>query len=370
MNFNEFITLGLENPVSDLRKPFNEMAYAELALSKAKAIYPLIRAITTAKITRNSTFYPAESMLNIGLEKEAPTGYLSFLYPYARPVITEHRLQDDGSIKGDEPIGRIVSSFWKGHTSEKATGLKPGFIEGDGALYLVPAITDPEGIRKISGGIYQTVSIGTKVKSAIESVTGVDLANPKEGDELPQWRPGTVVEDKKGNRQLSFLTMDGIEGRELSFVNAPSDTHAQIQKKDLGKSGIRLLTGHKTREGVKFYDISTREQVFVESTNINSESFENSYDFSENTAAPTYKITTEAYETTIKIDSFVEFSGIFGNIEGKVVNIYTDGVIESSTIKLQASPSNPVARIRIYKDGKPTKIFVNKNTAVLLQKEK
>ncbi len=371
MKFNEYINLKLKDPVSDLDKPFNEMAYADLALGKAKAIYPLIRAITTNKLTQNCTLYPASCMLEAGENESAPNGYLSFLYPYAKPVITEHRLQDEMfGTKADEPIGRIVSAYWKGHTSEKAEGLKPGFVEGDGALYLVPAITDPEGIRKVTSGIYQTVSIGTSVSSVIESVTGYDLANLKDNESAPEWRPGSIVADDKGNKQLSYLEVRKITGRELSFVNAPSDTHAQIQKRDLGKDGLRLLTGLKTKEGVKFYDIKTREQVFVESTNINCENFQNSYEMGEKSVSPNFKVVGDVADSDLAIDNMVEFSTMFGTTTGKIVNIYSEGEVKYAGITLQASPSNPVARIRVYKEGQPTKIFVNKNIAVLLQKEK
>lgn len=370
MKFNEFVNLKLENPVSNLRKPFNEMAYADLALDKAKAIYPLIRAITTSKLTQNCTFYPSSCMTEAGENEAAPNGYLSFLYPYAKPVITEHRLQDEMFNKADEPIGRIVSAYWKGHTSEQATGLKPGFIEGDGALYLVPAITDPEGIRKVTSGIYQTVSIGTSVSSVVESVTGYDLANLKDNEATPEWKPGTIIEDDKGNKKLSYLEVRKITGRELSFVNAPSDTHAQIQKRDLGKDGLRLLTGLKTKEGVKFYDIKTREQVFVENVNINSETFQNSYELAEKSVSPNFKVVGDLSDSDLAIDSMVEFTTMFGTTSGKIVNIYSEGEVKYAGITLQASPSNPVARIRVYKEGQPTKIFVNKNIAVLLQKEK
>ena len=373
MKFNEFVELGLENPLSNLNKPFNELAYADLKLESAKAIYPLIRAISTAKLTRNYTYYPMESMTEIGTEKESPKGYLSFLYPYARPVITEHRLQDNSKagIKGDEPIGRVVAAYWKGHTSEKATGGRPGFVEGDGALYLVPAITSPTGIEKVTTGIYQTVSIGTKVSSAIESITGTDIAKPKEGDEMPNWPVGSVIENKEGEPQLSFLKLSGIEGREISFVNAPSDTHAQIQKRDIGKNGIRLLTGHRTKEGVKFYDISDRSEVFVENF-VDTDTFQDSYVRAENSVMVEHTITssTEVVETLFNINDFVEYNGLFGKVEGKIVNIFTEGLVEFSGIKLQASPSNPVARVRIYKDSKPTGMFIHKNSAVLLQKDK
>jgi hypothetical protein len=371
MKFNEFIDLGLENPASNLNKPFNELAYSDLKLESAKAIYPLIRAISTAKLTRNYTYYPMESMTEVGSEVESPKGYLSFLYPYARPVITEHRLQDSkNGIKGDEPIGRIVASYWKGHTSEKATDGKPGFVEGDGALYLVPAITSPAGIEKITTGIYQTVSIGTKVSSAIESITGTDIAKPKEGDEMPTWPVGSMIEGKEGEKKLSYLELSGLEGREISFVNAPSDTHAQIQKRDLGKNGIRLLTGHKTKEGVKFYDISDRSEVFVENF-VDTDNFQDSYERAENCAIVEPKnVSTPSETTSIKIGEFVEYTGMFGSVEGKIVNIFTDGLVEFAGINLQASPSNPVARVRVYKDSKPTNVFIHKNLAVLLQKDK
>lgn len=371
----EFVELGLQNPLDNYKKPFDEAAYSDIKLSSVKAIYPLIRAITTNKITRNFTYYPAESMTDIGTEKEAPRGYLSFIYPYPRPVITEHRLSDSPKGKADEPIGRVIASFWKEHTSEKQEGLRPGFVEGNGALYLVPAISDKEGIKKVTSGIYHTVSIGTRAFSAIESVTGTDIINPTENDTMPDWNPGSIVEDDKGNKKLSYIEVMSLEGREISFVNAPSDTHAQVKKTDLGKDGIRLLTGMKTREGdIKFYDIATREEVMVEcdQTLINSETFQNSLEPAENSVTPTYKVISEPQEETqnlINIGDIVEFQGLFNKVCGKIVNIFPEGIVENNNISLTSSSSNPVVRIKVYKNGTPTKTYVNKNLSLLLQKE-
>lgn len=371
----EFVELGLQNPLDSYKKPFSEASYSDIKLGSVKAIYPLIRAITTSKITQNFTFYPAESMTNIGTEAESPRGYLSFTYPYPKPVITEHRLSDNTKGKADEPIGRVIASFWKGHTSEKQKDLRPGFVEGDGALYLVPAITDKQGIEKVTSGIYHTVSIGTRAFSAVESVTGTDIINPTEKDELPDWNPGSIVEDDKGNKKLSYIEVLSIGGREISFVNAPSDTHAQVKKTDLGKDGIRLLTGLKTKEGeIKFYDISTREEVMVECdrSTINMETWQDSLETTENKVTQVYKINktfTEKNETSLEVGQFVEFRGLFNQISGKVVNIYPEGIVENNNISLNSSASNPVVRIKVYKNGEPTKTYVNKNLSLLLQKE-
>ena len=370
----EFVELGLQNPLDTYNKPFSEAAYSDIKLSSVKAIYPLIRAITTNKITRNFTLYPAECMTDIGTESESPRGYLSFVYPYPRPVITEHRLSDNSKGKADEPIGRVIASFWKEHTSDKQTDLRPGFVEGDGALYLVPAITDKKGIEKVTSGIYHTVSIGTRAFSARESVTGTDIINPKEKDSIPDWSPGSIVEDDDGNKKLSYIEVLSVEGREISFVNAPSDTHAQIKKTDLGKDGIRLLTGMKTKEGdVKFYDIATREEVMVECDQslINMETFQDSLDTNENKVTPTYKVLSyqEEKQYTLNIGDVVEFQGLFSKVTGKVVNVYSEGIIKSNNISLNSSSSNPVVRIKVYKNGEPTKTYVNKNLSLLLQKE-
>jgi hypothetical protein len=46
--FKEFVNLGLENPVSNIKKPFDEAAYNDLKLNKVNAIYPVI--VTLNKI--------------------------------------------------------------------------------------------------------------------------------------------------------------------------------------------------------------------------------------------------------------------------------------------------------------------------------
>lgn len=261
----ESAVLGLENPIrNDPNQPILEASIADLKVKDVRAVYPMIRAINSNKLTRNKTFYPAESL--IGRKKPTdPTGYCSFVMPDAKPVIREHRLQGGMFSEPDTPMGRMVYAAFKRKTDglvPAENGL-PGYHEGDGHLRLVPAVTDPEAVTRVLGGAYYTVSIGSRVEKIIESISGLDIATlRRQGKELPPFERGEWYEID-GKRMLSYWRMGEIRAQELSFVNVPSDNHAHVVDPDIGEDGIRLLLGEK-KPGAKefaFFDAVTLEKV-------------------------------------------------------------------------------------------------------------
>lgn len=262
--FIESAVLGVENPLNfDAGRPITEAAVADnISVKDVRAVFPLVRAINSSKLTRNFTFYPAETL--IGQKKgQKPTGYASFVTPHAKPVIREHKLQgmwEDADI----PMGRIL---WAGY-SRKKENLIPaengvGYFDGDGCLKMVCSITEPEDINRVLGGQYHTVSIGSVVEQVFESISGLDLvALRHQGKEYPDYEKGkTYTID--GKEKLCYWTMKGMGGNEISFVNAPSDTHAGVENPDIGEKGIRLLLGEKPvgKKEFAFFDAITHEKI-------------------------------------------------------------------------------------------------------------
>jgi len=247
------------NPLlEDYDKPLSEITEAvatDLKISEVRAIYPFIEAMHSNKLTRNYTLYPSETLKK---------GYSSFVTPYGKPVITEHRMQDSMFHKADPPMGRLIAaSYSKRGKDEVLTPPKlkcdPGTLEGDGTMSAIAAITEKSAIDRVLGNIYHTVSIGSVCGRVVESISGIDLVKAnKEGSEMPSFERGQIY-----NGQRSYWTMHELNGRELSYVNAPSEETAGNRKTDIGLGGVRLLLADK-KSGTKefnFFDAKTGEKI-------------------------------------------------------------------------------------------------------------
>jgi hypothetical protein len=275
MYFRENATLSVSNPIlEDMSKPVTEALLSDIKIKEVRAIYPLVKAINSGRLTRNYTYYPAESL--IGKNKtEDPTGYSSFVKPFGKPVLREHQAQKVMGMVGpieeaDVPMGRIVFSGFRRRQEKKdgpgTSPLKkyvPGTVEGDGTLYAVPAITDPEAITRVLGGAYHTVSIGSRVDNVWEAISGKNIAEiRRKGEELPPYERGQLYEGR-----LSYWRMGEIRGVELSFVNVPSDEYAGVVDPDIGAEGIRLLVAEKKSgksNEYNFFDAKTSEKVTLD----------------------------------------------------------------------------------------------------------
>lgn len=266
MYFRESAILGIDNPViQDFSKPITEAVLADLKLKEVRAIYPLIKAINSNRLTRNFTFYPAESLIGKN-NKAEPTGFYSFVKPFGKPILTEHRDMDIWN-QADAPMGRVVFSGFKkrdsrieGPSTPPIKSYIPGTVEGDGSLYVVPAITHPESITRVLGGAYHTVSIGCNVKDVWESITSKNIAKMRrDGEDPPEYERGQLYEGK-----LCYWKMGEIQGIEVSFVNVPSDEYARVVDPDIGEEGIRLLVAERKsgkNNEYSFFDASTSEKI-------------------------------------------------------------------------------------------------------------
>jgi hypothetical protein len=262
---NESAVLRVENPIYDgLGGPIQEAAIADFKVKDVQAVYPLINALNSEKITRNSTYYPRQELIG-KKNKSNPTGYSSWVLPYAKPVIEEHRLSD-GWNPASSPLGRVLMSSYKPHEASKiipAKGGMPGYEKGDGAMQFVCCISDQTAVPKVLGGAFHTVSIGANAEGLIESISGQDLIQlRRQGKELPPYSRGQRY--NVGNKeQLSYWTYKGIRGAEVSYVNSPSDTDAYTQDSDIGIDNVRMLLGQKKigENTFEFCDALTLENV-------------------------------------------------------------------------------------------------------------
>lgn len=182
--------------------------------SSRYVVIPKIEAIH-AKVTRNYTFYPQVKLRGNPnfVDEEGrvrPTGVHSWTKPYYKPMLKNHNIFTD-------PLGRITKAEYKAKTS---IGV-PGII-------CYPEITDPEAIERVLDGRYSTVSIGADADSAFCSI-----CNQNQLEGRCDHRRGKTY----GN-ELCFWKIGNIWFIELSYVNAPSDEHANtIEVPELETNG-------------------------------------------------------------------------------------------------------------------------------------
>jgi len=367
----EYTRLGVENRREDYDKPvseFTEGLISDLGIKEVRAIYPMIKAINTGKLTKNFTLYPMQSLVGQN-RSEGRTGYASFILPYGKPVITEHRLQTQQGFFGpgeraDVPMGRLVAaSMVRRKADEVLTPAKkgyPGTLEGTGYMATVAAVTSPEAIDRILGKAYHTVSIGTRVEDVWESISGKNIADMKrKGEELPAYERGQMY-----NGQCSYWTMGPVQGKELSYVNAPSDEDAGTMNANLGEDGIKLLVADKKvgkNNEFTFYDAQTLKKYEwnYEESVIDHSHFMDSSAVGQRTWILNGKemiaegIFSESVD--IIVGSMVEWGS---TAKGKINSIHVEGIVPGIPVTLEATDVVPIAKIQIYKDDKPTDRYV------------
>lgn len=164
--------------------------------------------------TRNYTFYTEEGL---------KSGLSSWTQPYSKPVLTHH------NDWNGEPIGRIL----KAEFSDKT-------LSGKSGLIFTCEITDPDAIEKVLDGRYQTVSIGATTDKVTCNICGTDRT-----EEWCDHFPGEIYEDQK-----CHFIIGTTYGREVSYVNTPSDEYA-------GNISVQVAEDDgKTNESMKIYQMA------------------------------------------------------------------------------------------------------------------
>jgi hypothetical protein len=183
-------------------------------------IYPMIRAITANKPTRNKTYYPAENL--IGDEKKG-SGVYSLLTPYPVPIIQNHNVGED--FPDPSPVyGRVKFANFVKNTATTGEG---------GYVSIVPEISDPKAIDLIMSDRFLTVSIGVETESVTCSICGKDI-------HTCDHTPGATY--KVGNQDVECVKIIGpLWFREISFVTIPSDETARVLQKNVQEESFRIL---------------------------------------------------------------------------------------------------------------------------------
>lgn len=193
-------------------------------------IYPEIRAITANWETRNSTFYPTQSLVG---DPKTGSGYRSALYPYRIPIIKDHKAEPDkrtgaeaSKIYGRAKVARFITEGKGGYTS------------------IIAAITDPEAVYQVLTENFLTTSIGIEAEECYCSICGFNII---QGGACPDHDKGEVY--KKDGKEVRALWVVGpVFHQELSFVTVPSDVNSGVINPDIGFDKIRVLIG-ESRDG-------------------------------------------------------------------------------------------------------------------------
>ncbi len=192
-------------------------------------------ATHSGRLTRNNGFYLPQKMRE---------GVGTFTENYGKPLLVHHDQHQD-------PVGRIVGAKYidtsidfHGNQNQEALvrGLcknelsfvaslslvdsmfnderftDPGY-PGLGYILVTADLTDPEAIQKVMDKRYLTVSVGATTDKAICSICKKDMV--EEG--FCEHKPGKVYDDKK-----CYLIAGSLSYDELSFINTPADSLAQI----------------------------------------------------------------------------------------------------------------------------------------------
>lgn len=264
MKFVESYTLQELNMLKDEGEEIlTESRAAQLDLKGVEAVFPLIKAMPSDTITKNYRMYTRAAFLDKGTP-EQPRGYESWVAPYPKPVIREHKLNTDPimGIEGDTPMGRIIYSSWKKRKANEARTPREGTNvtwQGTGDFTVIAAITDQESIKKVLNGQYYSVSVGTKPYQVIESISGIDIMAAARGEVTAP----NYIRGQEYDGRLSYWTIKEMEGLELSFVNFPAQPEAHVLTKDLGAAQIQTLLGESHNGEFKFYDALTKEHIDI-----------------------------------------------------------------------------------------------------------
>ena len=179
---------------------------------KSKKGYSLVCEVdaTHSGTLINNRVYPPAAMQK---------GIQSWTTPYKKPVLVNHDETQD-------PIGRVLSArYFKTERGMKSfDAYEPILRESEGYGYqrLTIKVTDPEAIKKILDGRYETVSVRMTTTNAICSICGQDWSGE---DGVCEHRPGTKYDGK-----LAYITTGDLSYRELSFVNIPADEYAGVKE--------------------------------------------------------------------------------------------------------------------------------------------
>lgn len=179
---------------------------------------------------------------------------------YDKPILKHHDSHNDA-------VGRVVGAKFIPIKSGKEFTedfLRPDLNgPGSGYIRLNAEIADADSIQKLLDGRFQTVSTGqssNKMTCSICDKRMVPFWVRYESDEedFCQHSPGQVYKIKKDGKgrsenRLCFAVTGDLEYHEVSFVNNPADSFAQVVKQSFGDSSE--TDGNEDREIMAIEDM-------------------------------------------------------------------------------------------------------------------
>ena len=232
IRFNDELSI-VPSSIDDFKK--TKQFKDNMSMNGGRTLRIDLVATHSGRLTRNNGFYLPQKMRD---------GVGTFTESYGKPILIHHDQHQD-------PVGRVISAKYidtsidfHGNQNQEALvrglskneltfGASLSIIEsmieddrfsdpgypGLGYILVTADLTDPEAIQKVMDKRYLTVSVGATTDKAICSICKKDMV--EEG--FCEHKPGKVYDDKK-----CFLTAGSLSYDELSFINTPADSLAQI----------------------------------------------------------------------------------------------------------------------------------------------
>ena len=218
---DEFI-LSSQDIIDNVRKDYSSIKDSE----ENRVLSITVDATHAGYFNKNNYYYEPKGMAN---------SVSSWIIPYSKPVLRHHQDSTD-------PIGRVTDAAYI-PVMKASTDDPHGSPEGK--IRLRAEISDPDAIEKILSGVYYTVSVGGSLKSAPKcSICGEPVEMSPLGFSMKcEHEPGKIYDGK-----YCGYVIDGVEYKEISFVNMPADYSqehvAKVVNMEFGNSSdpIRIDT--------------------------------------------------------------------------------------------------------------------------------
>jgi len=280
-------------------------------------------------VTRNRTEYPVDELNN-----SVPT----WTTPYRRPVIKNHgRPALFGSeYHVDDVIGLIDEAYI-------------GKDMGVETLMFRVSIMDSDAQEKVMDGRYSTVSIGTKVKHAVCSICNNDWATGDCSHERGKYY--LTDEENPDSAKMCTWIMGGLEGHEVSFVVAPSDSKAGVREHDDdGYEDIEEKDDQDTNT-FSFEDVTTDDVSALEMLEAELSMAPPSEEVSDETSVPSEK--EEDVDLENKQEEAVETDPTVDEIEETTSDPIDEGEVpEAEETKDDTAEDGPVSEEVSEDEGK------------------
>ena len=206
-----------------MKSPVIPMADGMVYQSEGNSLKILVEAVHAMDVGNNLTFE----------EEDLKKSLRSWTKPYPRPILREHMMSVGffgGNPDDVKPLGRVVSA-------KMAPSVVQG-TEGVMAQLLTVQLSDPQAIEMVKDQRYLTCSVGVRAGKALCNICKHDFLASGEFCEHTR--------GKKYKGKLARWILKDLTFKELSFVNNPADTSAQVVAIDGQEDGSNSATAKQS----------------------------------------------------------------------------------------------------------------------------